>query len=48
MALCIAGHRGGLAWLTRAEAKAETRRRILEAAEAAFRRDGYHGASLIG
>jgi AcrR family transcriptional regulator len=32
--------------LTRAEAKAETRRRILEAAEEAFRRDGYHGASL--
>lgn len=32
--------------LTRAEAKAETRRRLLEAAEAAFRRDGYHGASL--
>ena len=32
--------------LTRAEAKAETRRRVLEAAEAAFRRDGYHGASL--
>ena len=32
--------------LTRAEAKAETRRRVLEAAEAEFRRDGYHGASL--
>ena len=32
--------------LTRAEAKAETRRRVLEAAEMAFRRDGYHGASL--
>jgi AcrR family transcriptional regulator len=32
--------------LTRAEAKAETRRRVLEAAEVAFRRDGYHGASL--
>lgn len=32
--------------LTRTEAKAETRRRVLEAAEAAFRRDGYHGASL--
>jgi AcrR family transcriptional regulator len=32
--------------LTRAEAKANTRRRVLEAAEAAFRRDGYHGASL--
>ncbi len=32
--------------LTRAEAKAETRRRLLEAAEAVFRRDGYHGASL--
>jgi AcrR family transcriptional regulator len=32
--------------LTRVEAKAETRRRVLEAAEAAFRRDGYHGASL--
>jgi AcrR family transcriptional regulator len=32
--------------LTRAEAKAETRRRLLQAAEATFRRDGYHGASL--
>lgn len=32
--------------LTRAEAKAETRLRVLEAAEAAFRRDGYHRASL--
>jgi AcrR family transcriptional regulator len=32
--------------LTRAEAKAETRLRVLDAAEAAFRRDGYHGASL--
>ncbi len=32
--------------LTRAEAKAETRRRLLEAAEAVFQRDGYHGASL--
>jgi AcrR family transcriptional regulator len=32
--------------LSRAEAKAETRLRVLEAAEAAFRRDGYHGASL--
>jgi AcrR family transcriptional regulator len=32
--------------LTRAEAKAETRRRLLESAEAAFRRDGYHCASL--
>lgn len=32
--------------LTRAEAKADTRHRILEAAESAFRRDGYHRASL--
>lgn len=32
--------------LTRAEAKAETRLRLLQAAEEAFRRDGYHGASL--
>jgi AcrR family transcriptional regulator len=32
--------------LSRAEAKAETRRRLLEAAEAAFRRDGYHATSL--
>lgn len=32
--------------LTRAEAKAETRRRLLEAAEAVFRREGYHRASL--
>jgi AcrR family transcriptional regulator len=31
---------------TRAEAKAETRRRLLEAAEAVFRREGYHRASL--
>ncbi len=32
--------------LTRAEAKAETRRRLLEAAEAVFQREGYHRASL--
>lgn len=32
--------------LSRAEAKAETRRRLLEAAEAVFGREGYHGASL--
>jgi AcrR family transcriptional regulator len=32
--------------LTRAEAKENTRVRVLQAAEAAFRRDGYHGASL--
>jgi AcrR family transcriptional regulator len=32
--------------LTRAEAKAETRRRLIEAAEAVFRREGYHRASL--
>lgn len=32
--------------LRRPEAKAETRRRVLEAAESVFRRDGYHGASL--
>jgi len=32
--------------LTRAEAKARTREEILEAAEAVFRREGYHGASL--
>lgn len=32
--------------LTRAEAKAETRRRLLEAAEAVVRREGYHRASL--
>ena len=32
--------------LNRAQAKAETRRRLLEAAEAAFRRDGYHATSL--
>jgi AcrR family transcriptional regulator len=32
--------------LSRAEAKAETRRRLLEAAEAVFRREGYHRASL--
>lgn len=32
--------------LTRAEAKAQTRARVLAAAEALFRRDGYHGASL--
>jgi AcrR family transcriptional regulator len=32
--------------LTRAEAKAETRRRLLEAAETAFCRDGYHATSL--
>lgn len=31
---------------TRDEAKAETRRRVLEAAEEVFRRQGYHGASL--
>lgn len=32
--------------VTRAEAKAETRRLLLEAAEAVFRREGYHRASL--
>ncbi|MEX2447355.1 MAG: TetR/AcrR family transcriptional regulator [Solirubrobacterales bacterium] len=32
--------------LSRAESKARTRARVLEAAEAVFRRDGYHGASL--
>jgi AcrR family transcriptional regulator len=32
--------------LSRAEAKAETRRRLLEGAEAVFRREGYHRASL--
>lgn len=32
--------------LTRAEAKARTREEVLGAAEAVFRRDGYHGASL--
>jgi AcrR family transcriptional regulator len=32
--------------LTRAEAKAKTRHRLLEAAEAVFRREGYHRASL--
>jgi AcrR family transcriptional regulator len=32
--------------LRRTEAKAETRRRLLKAAEAAFRRDGYHATSL--
>lgn len=31
---------------SRAEAKAQTRARVLEAAETVFRRDGYHGASL--
>jgi AcrR family transcriptional regulator len=31
---------------SRAEAKAETRRRLCTAAETVFRRDGYHGASL--
>jgi AcrR family transcriptional regulator len=32
--------------LSRAEAKAETRRRLLETAETAFCRDGYHATSL--
>lgn len=32
--------------LTRAEAKARTREDVLGAAEAVFRREGYHGASL--
>jgi AcrR family transcriptional regulator len=32
--------------LSRTEAKAETRRRLLEAAERAFRRDGYRATSL--
>jgi AcrR family transcriptional regulator len=32
--------------LTRAEAKANTRRRVLETAGVVFRREGYHGASL--
>lgn len=32
--------------LSRTESKARTRRRVLEAAETVFRRDGYHGASL--
>jgi AcrR family transcriptional regulator len=32
--------------LSRAEAKAETRRRLLEGAETLFRREGYHRASL--
>lgn len=32
--------------LTRTEAKARTREGVLEAAEAVFRREGYHGASL--
>lgn len=32
--------------LSRDEAKEQTRRRVLEAAEAVFRRDGYHGATL--
>jgi AcrR family transcriptional regulator len=32
--------------LTRAEAKARTRNEVLDAAEAVFRRRGYHGASL--
>jgi AcrR family transcriptional regulator len=32
--------------LTRAEAKARTRGEVLRAAEAVFRREGYHGASL--
>jgi AcrR family transcriptional regulator len=32
--------------LTRAEGKARTRERLLGAAEAVFRRQGYHGASL--
>lgn len=32
--------------LSRVEAKAETRRRLLEAAETVFRREGYHRASL--
>lgn len=31
---------------TRAEAKADTRERLIAAAERVFRRDGYHGASL--
>ena len=31
---------------SRAEAKAETRRRLCEAAETVFKREGYHGASL--
>jgi AcrR family transcriptional regulator len=31
---------------TRAEAAADTRRRVLDAAEAIFRREGFHGASL--
>lgn len=32
--------------LSRAESKAETRAKILEAAKAVFEREGYHGASL--
>ena len=32
--------------LTRAEAKAQTRAKVLEAARAVFEREGYHGASL--
>jgi AcrR family transcriptional regulator len=32
--------------LSRSEAKAETRRRLLDVAEAVFRRAGYHGASI--
>jgi AcrR family transcriptional regulator len=32
--------------LSRAEAKADTRRRLLEAAETAFCRDGYHATSI--
>jgi AcrR family transcriptional regulator len=31
---------------TRAETAADTRRRVLDAAEAVFRREGFHGASL--
>ncbi|MET0307006.1 MAG: helix-turn-helix domain-containing protein [Solirubrobacterales bacterium] len=42
----MANDRATVPRLSRAEAKAETRRRLLEAAETVFRREGYHRASL--
>jgi AcrR family transcriptional regulator len=42
----LADERAPIRRRSRAEAKAETRRRLLEAAEAVFRREGYHRASL--